>query len=118
MLTSRRTDSGPGHHDSTNQQDRLPSFDLPLVGLTLQHAVAELTPTRSTSIALGLEIVIWFTKSMIGNAVCYALVGIFLGPIYPAALMVISKILPDEIRGGVMGLTGTAGGAGAAALPL
>ncbi|ORX40812.1 major facilitator superfamily domain-containing protein [Kockovaella imperatae] len=70
-----------------------------------------------TAIALVLEIIIWQTRTLIGNAVCFALVGVFLGPIYPAALMVISKILPDEIRGGVMGLTGTAGGAGAAAMP-
>lgn len=34
-------------------------------------------------IALALEFVIWFVDSVAGNAVCYAFIGFFLGPIYP-----------------------------------
>ncbi|CAK9780575.1 MFS general substrate transporter [Cutaneotrichosporon oleaginosum] len=69
------------------------------------------------AIALGLELAIWFTDSLIGNGVCYAFVGFFLGPIYPNALMVVSEVLDDDLRGGVMGIMGSLGGAGAAAIP-
>lgn len=48
---------------------------------------------------------------------CYAFVGFFLGPIYPNALMVVSEVLDDDLRGGVMGVMGSMGGAGAAAVP-
>jgi fucose permease len=69
------------------------------------------------AIALALELTIWFTHSLVGNGVCYAFVGFFLGPIYPNALMVVSEVLDDDLRGGVMGIMGSLGGAGAAAVP-
>lgn len=68
-------------------------------------------------VALALEFAIWFADSVPGNAVCYAVIGFFLGPIYPVALMVISETWDDELRGGVMGLMGSVGGAGAALGP-
>lgn len=70
------------------------------------------------ALALGLELVVWLVDSLVGNAVAYAFVGFFLGPIYPNALMVVSEVLDDDLRGGVMGLMGSMGGAGAAAVPL
>lgn len=69
------------------------------------------------AIALALEFVIWFTHSLVGNGICYSFVGFFLGPIYPNALMVVSEVLDDDLRGGVMGIMGSLGGAGAAAVP-
>ncbi|BEI86825.1 hypothetical protein CcaverHIS002_0701710 [Cutaneotrichosporon cavernicola] len=71
-----------------------------------------------SAIALALELVVWFTNSLVGNGVCFAFVGFFLGPVYPNALMVIAETLDDDLRGGVMGLMGSIGGAGAAALPM
>lgn len=70
-----------------------------------------------SAIALGLEFVIWFVDSIPGNAVCYSLIGFWLGPIYPVALLIISETWDDELRGGVMGLMGSVGGAGAALGP-
>ncbi|TXT04779.1 hypothetical protein VHUM_04047 [Vanrija humicola] len=69
-------------------------------------------------VAIALEFVIWYTKSVVGNAVCFAFVGFFMGPVYPVALIKLSEILDDDIRGGVMGMMGSMGGAGAAAVPL
>ncbi|CAK9782537.1 unnamed protein product [Cutaneotrichosporon oleaginosum] len=71
-----------------------------------------------SALSLALELIIWFTNSLVGNGVCYAFVGFFLGPVYPNALMVIAETLDDDLRGGVMGLMGSIGGAGAAALPM
>ncbi|KAL1411114.1 hypothetical protein Q8F55_002064 [Vanrija albida] len=68
-------------------------------------------------IAIALEFVIWYTKSVVGNAICFAFVGFFMGPVYPVALIKLSEILDDDIRGGVMGMMGSMGGAGAAAVP-
>jgi fucose permease len=63
-------------------------------------------------------LIIWFTHNLIGNAVCFALIGLVFGPVFPAILMVIAERLDDDLRGGVMGLLGCMSGAGAAALPL
>jgi MFS family permease len=75
-------------------------------------------PIYSSGIALALTLIIWFTKTLTGNAVCFALIGLVFGPVYPAVLMVIAERLDEELRGGVMGLFGSTGGAGAAAIPL
>lgn len=82
------------------------------------HAPSSHTLTRSSTLALIFELVIWFTPSLIGNGICFALVGLFLGPAYPCALMVVAETLDDDLRGGVMGLMGSIGGAGGAALPM
>lgn len=38
---------------------------------------------ESTVVCIGLELVIWFVKDFIGDAVAFSLVGLFLGPMYP-----------------------------------
>ena len=68
--------------------------------------------------SLALEIIIWFTNSLIGNAVCFSLIGVAFGPVFPAALMFVSDILPDDLRSGAMGLIGSIAGAGGAVGPL
>jgi MFS family permease len=92
-------------------------FDLSLVSRLSPPPVPADT-LHSSAIALALEIVIWFTHSLVGNGICFSFVGFFLGPVYPIALMVISEVLDDDLRGGVMALMGSMGGAGAAAVPL
>lgn len=83
----------------------------------MASSAANLTDSSSV-IALALELVIWFTHSLVGNGVCFAFVGFFLGPVYPNALMLVSEVLDDDLRAGVMGIMGSMGGAGAAAVPL
>lgn len=46
-----------------------------------------------STIALGLEFVIWFVDSVVGNAICYAGVGFVLGPIYPVCELYSGKDL-------------------------
>lgn len=70
-----------------------------------------------TTIAIALEIVIWFTHSIVGNAVCFALVGFFLGPMYPIMMMVVLDVIPPELQGGVIGWVASLGQAGSAILP-
>ncbi|ODN75425.1 hypothetical protein L202_06576 [Cryptococcus amylolentus CBS 6039] len=36
-----------------------------------------------------LSLVIWFTYTIVGNAVCFALVSVFLGPMYPLVMNVV-----------------------------
>ncbi|ODO03159.1 hypothetical protein I350_06004 [Cryptococcus amylolentus CBS 6273] len=39
--------------------------------------------------AIILSLVIWFTYTIVGNAVCFALVSVFLGPMYPLVMNVV-----------------------------
>jgi MFS family permease len=51
------------------------------------------------------------------SAVCICLTGFFLAPIYPAEIVLITELIPEELHVGVIGLFGTIGGAGAAFMP-
>lgn len=86
--------------------------------IPVTHRLGSQTAIYAYSVlSLALELIVWFTDSVPGNAVCFSLIGFFLGPIYPTALLIISETWDDELRGGVMGLMGSVGGAGAALGP-
>lgn len=74
--------------------------------------------SASAGAALALELIIWFTHSLPGNAVCFALVGFFLGPIYPCSLMIVTKAIEPELQSGVMGLNTSVASGGPAFMPL
>jgi len=78
----------------------------------------EQTLTDSTILAMALELVIWFTDSIPGNAVCFALVGIFLGPCYPIVVMTVVDVIPPELQGGSIGWLASLGQGGSAIMPL
>jgi MFS family permease len=67
---------------------------------------------------MALELIIWFTDSIPGNAVCFALVGIFLGPCYPIVVMTVVDIIPPELQGGSIGWLASLGQGGSAIMPL
>ncbi|KAH9478786.1 hypothetical protein JR316_0009247 [Psilocybe cubensis] len=70
-----------------------------------------------SAICLGLEFVIWFVPSLIGNAVAVAIVGVFLGPMYPIVMNQTSRILPRHILTGSIGWIAGFGQAGSALFP-
>ena len=65
-----------------------------------------------------LEIIIWFTKSIPGNAVCFALIGFVLGPMYPIVMMVVIDVLPGNLQAGSIGWIASLGQGGSALMPL
>ncbi|KAF8813139.1 MFS general substrate transporter [Phlegmacium glaucopus] len=68
-------------------------------------------------LAIGLEITIWFTPSLIGNAIAVSFIGVLLGPMYPIAMNHASHILPRWILTGSIGWIAGLGQAGSALLP-
>jgi fucose permease len=51
------------------------------------------------------------------TTVCSALVGFFLGPLYPLAIVAISVLLPRRLHVAAIGFAAAIGGSGAAVLP-
>lgn len=72
----------------------------------------------STWICLALQISVWLIPNIPLNAIAFSFIGMFLGPIYPSAVMIISETLPLDLQLGVIALMGSIGGGGGAAMPL
>ncbi|KAF8234579.1 MFS general substrate transporter [Tricholoma matsutake] len=68
-------------------------------------------------LAIGLELVVWFVPSLVGDAVAVSLVGMLLGPMYPLAMNHAGRVLPRWLLTGSIGWIAGFGQAGSAVLP-
>lgn len=66
---------------------------------------------------MGLELLFWLVPQFIVSAVAVALVGFFLGPLFPAAVVAATKSLPKHLHVSTIGFAAAFGGGGAAVLP-
>ena len=64
--------------------------------------------------ALALQLVFWLVPQFIVSAVAIALVGFFIGPFFPAAIIAAAKLLPPELQVAAIGFASAVGGSGAA----
>ncbi|TGJ85035.1 hypothetical protein E0Z10_g3745 [Xylaria hypoxylon] len=68
-------------------------------------------------ITVGFELLFWLVPQFIVSAVAVGLQGFFLGPLFPAAIVAMSKLLPHHLHVGAIGFAAAFGGSGAAVLP-
>ncbi|KAI1503502.1 MFS general substrate transporter [Biscogniauxia marginata] len=68
-------------------------------------------------LTMGLELIFWLVPKFIVSAVAVGLQGFFLGPLFPAAIVAMSKLLPRHLHVGAIGFAAAFGGSGAAILP-
>ncbi|KAI3321335.1 putative MFS transporter [Xylariaceae sp. AK1471] len=68
-------------------------------------------------ITMGLELLFWLVPQFIVSAVAVGLQGFFIGPLFPAAIVAMSKLLPHHLHVGAIGFAAAFGGSGAAVLP-
>lgn len=64
-----------------------------------------------------MELVFWLVPQFYVSAVAVAFQGFFLGPLFPNAILVASKLLPRQHHVVVIGFAAAFGGCGAAILP-
>jgi len=70
-----------------------------------------------TAGALGLEIIVWFVRSIPGDSVAVAFSGLLLGPIYPAAVHIFQRLIPKKMQISSLSLIGSIGTSGGAIAP-
>ncbi|KAH9997379.1 MFS general substrate transporter [Xylariaceae sp. FL0662B] len=68
-------------------------------------------------LAMGLELLFWLVPQFVVSAVAVGLVGFFLGPLFPAVIVAMSKLLPRRLHVGAIGFASAVGGSGGAVLP-
>ena len=67
------------------------------------------------ALAVGFELIFWLVPNFISSAVTVSLVGFFLGPMFPAAVIVVTKLLPKQMHVSALGFATGLGGVGAGA---
>lgn len=65
-------------------------------------------------VALGLQLIFWLVPQFYVSAVAIALVGYFIGPFFPSAVIAAAKLLPPELHVAAIGFSSAIGGSGAA----
>ena len=68
-------------------------------------------------ISMGLELIFWLVPQFYVSAVAVALMGFFIGPLFPAGVVAATKLLPREMHVAAIGFAAAVGGGGAALLP-
>ncbi|KAF2094910.1 MFS general substrate transporter [Rhizodiscina lignyota] len=64
-----------------------------------------------------LQVLVWFIPNVIGPSVAVSFVGLLLGPVYPCAQAVFSRLLPRKIQTSSISFISSAGSSGGAVAP-
>ena len=66
---------------------------------------------------MGLELLFWLVPQFYVSAVSVGLLGFFLGPLFPAAMVACTKLLPKHLHVPGIGFAAAVGGSGGAVFP-
>ena len=67
--------------------------------------------------SVGLELIFWLVPKFVVSAVAVALLGFFLGPIFPAGVVMCAKLLPKRLHVSALGAATAIAGVGGAGVP-
>jgi fucose permease len=70
-----------------------------------------------TAGAIAFQLLAWFIPNIIGQAVAVAIIGLILGPAYPCAALVFSRLLPRNIQTTSLSFVSAMGSSGGAVAP-
>ncbi|RYP31528.1 hypothetical protein DL767_005706 [Monosporascus sp. MG133] len=93
------------------------TFGRVILGFVTPRLGEKLAITIYLMLTIGCELLFWLVPQFIVSAVAVGLQGFFLGPLFPAAVVVMSKLLPRHLHVGAIGFAAAFGGSGAAILP-
>lgn len=68
--------------------------------------------------AIAFQLLVWFVPNVVGEAVAVAILGLLLGPIYPASSYIFTTLLPMDIQMTAYSFIASAGSSGGAIAPL
>ena len=67
--------------------------------------------------ALALELIFWLIPQFVVSAIAVAFLGFFLGPLFPAGIVMSTKLLPRHLHVSAIGFATAIGGTGGAVWP-
>ncbi|OBT65613.1 hypothetical protein VE03_05596 [Pseudogymnoascus sp. 23342-1-I1] len=69
------------------------------------------------ALSVAMQLLFWLIPSFVASAIFAAFLGFFLGPLFPAAIMVATKLLPPRLHVSAIGFVAAFGSSGAAVFP-
>ena len=66
---------------------------------------------------MAFQLLSWLVPDIIANAVAVSILGLLLGPVYPCANSLYTKLLPRHVQTSAMGFVASAGSSGGAVAP-
>ena len=84
------------------------------LGFVTPRVGEKLAITIYAILALGLQLIFWLVPQFYVSAIAIALVGYFIGPFFPSAVIAAAKLLPPELHVAAIGFASALGGSGAA----
>jgi fucose permease len=93
------------------------TFGRVILGFVTGKIGEKIAITAYLLISVGLELFFWLIPTFISSAVFAGWLGFFLGPLFPAAIVVATKLLPQRLHVSAIGFAAAFGGGGAAIFP-
>jgi len=88
-----------------------------VLGFVTPRFGEKLAITIYLPIVMALELIFWLVPQFYVSAVAVAFQGFFLGPLFPAAVVAATKLLPRHLHVSTIGFAAAFGGSGAALFP-
>lgn len=88
-----------------------------ILGFVTGRIGEKLAITIYLGLSLALQLMYWLIPSFVSSAICVTFLGFFLGPLFPAAVVAATKLLPADYHVSAIGFAAAFGGGGAAIFP-
>jgi fucose permease len=88
-----------------------------ILGFVTGRVGEKLAITAYLVLAMALELLYWLVADFAASLVFVILLGFFLGPLFPAAIVATTKLVPSDFHVSAIGFAAAFGGGGAALLP-
>lgn len=88
-----------------------------LLGFITGRIGEKLAIVAYLSLSVALEVLYWLVPNFAASAVFVTFLGFFLGPLFPAAVVATTKLLPPDYHVSALGFATAFGGGGAAVFP-
>lgn len=88
-----------------------------VLGFITERVGEKLAITIYLGLSIGLEVLYWLVPNFVASAIFVTLLGFFLGPLFPASIVAMTKLLPVKSHISAIGFAASFGSGGAAVLP-
>ncbi|KAF5011492.1 hypothetical protein FDECE_2411 [Fusarium decemcellulare] len=88
-----------------------------VLGFVTERTGEKLAITGYLILSIGLELLYWLVPNFVASVIFVMLLGFFLGPLFPAAIVAATKLLPADYHISAIGFAAAIGGGGAAIDP-